>query len=277
MISFSDFAHPATAAYDLDHTATLALDGPSGAYCIQVSCPPGAAPAAGWPVTYMLDGDTFPVIREALRYQVGHGAPGLPEPRVLVAVGYPGASRRAHDYAPEHVDAQDVKSGGANAFRHFLLGDIRRVVEARLPIDRERQTLMGHSLGGLFVLDTLFCRPDAFRTWVASSPSVWWRSGYLPGAARRFVDSDVPVADGTRVFLTAAEYDQTLTPAEKQLPEQARQELLNTRIGRAMVDGNRDLAGVLAGVRGISVHYRFLPGETHRSAWPCAASHAFRA
>ncbi len=277
MILFPDFTHPTTAAYDLDRTATIGLDGPGGAYSIHVSCPSGAMPAAGWPVTYMLDGDTFPVIREILCYQVGHGAPGLPEPRMLVAVGYTGASRRAHDYAPECIDAHEAKAGGAAAFRQFLLGAVRQAVESRWPVDPARQTLMGHSLGGLFVLDTLFCQPGAFGTWVASSPSVWWRSGYLSVAAARFAASGVHAIEGTRVLLTAAEYDQSLTPAEERLPDQAREDLLNTRIERAMVDGNRELARVLSGVSGLTVHYRFLPGETHRSAWPCAAAHAFRA
>jgi pimeloyl-ACP methyl ester carboxylesterase len=33
---------------------------------------------------------------------------------------------------------------------------------------------MGHSLGGLAVLRILFTRPAMFRTFVASSPSIWW-------------------------------------------------------------------------------------------------------
>ena len=277
MILFPDSAPSAALAYGLDQTVSLTLAGPNGVYTLYVSWPAGPVPATGWPVCYMLDGETFPVIREILRYQVGQGAPGLPAPRMLVAIGYAGASRRAQDYAPAHTRPDGTAAGGAVAFRRFVLDEVRARISARWPVDAARQTLMGHSLGGLFVLDTLFEAPDSFQTWVASSPSFWWQAGYLPAAAPSFVQHGPHPLASTRVLLSAAEHDQTLTPAELLLPACEREALLQTRIGRNMVDGNRALADRLATVSQLAVTFRLLPGETHRSAWPCAAAHAFRA
>jgi predicted alpha/beta superfamily hydrolase len=193
---------------------------------------------------------------------------------MLVAIGYDGASRRAHDYVPVHAQGDGHSAGGAPAFRRFLLNDVRAAIATRWPVDTARQTLMGHSLGGLFVLTTMFEAPHAFQTWVASSPSVWWHAGYLLTAAQRFAKDGVRPAVGIRVLLSAAEYEQALAPAEHQLPESERNTLLQTRASRAMVEGNRALAHVLAGVAGLSVNFRFLTGETHRSAWLCAAAYA---
>lgn len=50
------------------------------------------------------------------------------------------------------------------------------MVEAVLPIDPDRQSLFGHSFGGLFVLYSLFTRPSAFTTWIAASPSIYWEN-----------------------------------------------------------------------------------------------------
>ncbi len=41
-------------------------------------------------------------------------------------------------------------------------------------VDANRRTLAGYSLGGLLTLQALFKRPGLFRTYVASSPSIWY-------------------------------------------------------------------------------------------------------
>ena len=42
------------------------------------------------------------------------------------------------------------------------------------PLNFGRATLFGHSLGGLFVLETLRADPALFARWIAVSPSLWW-------------------------------------------------------------------------------------------------------
>src|SRR3546814_15254253 len=41
------------------------------------------------------------------------------------------------------------------------------------PINARCTTLYGHSLGGLFVVDTLLRAPTTYRQYFASSPSLW--------------------------------------------------------------------------------------------------------
>lgn len=294
MIFDPDTHSQAGSAYLLELTRSIALTSSAGAaYTLHIAWPAGPAPVAGWPVVYMLDGETFGIAREIMRYQVGAGAEMLATPRVLVAIGYPGASRRGTDYAPEREQALAGRQGGAPAFRRFLLDTVCPLIAAELPIDRRRQTLMGHSLGGLFVLETMFeqrlagithvSEVPGFETFVASSPSVWWADHYLVQAAARFVlaaqtidMADVRAQQAAHVLLSSAEYEQVLSPAEQRLPLDQRSVLMQTRQSRRMVDGNRALAASLASVPGLAVSFRFFEDETHRSAWPRAIAHAMR-
>lgn len=276
----------AASAYALESTRAIALTSAAGhAYTLYVGWPAGAAPLGGWPVVYMLDGETFGIAREIMRYQLGGALQPLALPRVLVAIAYPGASRRATDYAP-------TSAGEPHAFRRFLIDEVCPLIQREFEINATEQTLMGHSVGGLFVLETLFEQfvlpgHGAFNRYVASSPSVWWRDAHLPGAARRFVGSvgaGQPEAHALQhqatpveLIVSAAEYDEALSPAEQALPLLERDVLAHTRRTRRMVQGNRELAGLLAQVSGLQVEFRVFDTETHRSVWPRAIAHAMRA
>lgn len=67
-----------------------------------------------------------------------------------------------------------VPAGGAAEFRGFILSTVRPIIEQRFDVDRTRSMLIGHSLGGLFTLDTMLNQPDAFGNYLALSPSLWF-------------------------------------------------------------------------------------------------------
>ncbi len=83
------------------------------------------------------------------------------------------------------VDLDDplngLPSGGADAFLDLLRDGMRPAVAAQAPLDTARQTLWGHSYGGLLVLHALFTRPGEFARYAAASPSLWWRDGAILG------------------------------------------------------------------------------------------------
>ncbi|MNJ28703.1 Ferri-bacillibactin esterase BesA [compost metagenome] len=158
-------------------------------YRILISRPKEAPTEGGYPVIYALDGDAvFNTLAETARLQTRkpHGF----DPAVVVAIGYPSRepfdmTRRCYDMTipaqkgslrarpngeewPEH--------GGADQFLDFIEHDLKPLIAAELPVDQTRQTIFGHSLGGLFVLHALFSRPQTFQNYVAGSPSIWWGS-----------------------------------------------------------------------------------------------------
>ncbi|WP_150275726.1 alpha/beta hydrolase [Paenibacillus tepidiphilus] len=156
-------------------------------YRILVSSPGGEAPPEGYPVIYAVDGHAlFHTLAESARLQTRkpHGY----DPAVIVGIGYPSGEpfdmvRRCNDFTipvgvetlPKRPDgSQWPEHGGADRFLDVLEQEIMPLIGDMFPVDRNRQALFGHSLGGLLVLHTLFTRPQLFTHYAAGSPSVWW-------------------------------------------------------------------------------------------------------
>ncbi|NYT77375.1 alpha/beta hydrolase [Alcaligenaceae bacterium] len=159
-------------------------------YRIEISIPRAAAPDAGYPVLYMLDGNA------AMDTLTGNdlAAVSASNPPVLVAIGYDTDFRndvvaRSYDYTPPVYDdngtliAQPIVrgrlGGGADIFLQFIISQIKPLVRERAAINPNREYLWGHSYGGLFTLYTLFMQPDAFSRYIAGDPSAWWHDGAL--------------------------------------------------------------------------------------------------
>ena len=72
-------------------------------YRIIIASPAGPAPAAGYPVIYVMDGNAWaPMVSEVIRTNLDFGTRSKVEPAVVVGIGYPveGAfdmERRSHD------------------------------------------------------------------------------------------------------------------------------------------------------------------------------------
>ncbi len=167
----------------------LELDSADGQrhYRLWVGKPDRPAPAAGYPVLWMLDGNA--ALGALDSQQLGKLAAG--EAPLLVAVGYQTEQRiervgRTYDYTPALPGQAEQRdpltgqpSGGVDAFLDLLTQRMRPMVAGVAPIDLQRQTLWGHSYGGLAVLHALFTRPSEFSDYAAASPSLWWHDGAL--------------------------------------------------------------------------------------------------
>lgn len=209
-------------------------------------------------------------------------ATGVPD-CVVAGIGYPGVelydrARRTFDYTfgppAQGVRADDstLATGGAAAFLALLESEIRALVANEAPVDAARQTLFGHSLGGLFALSVLARSPRSFSTYIASSPSILWdRDGLSEGVARLKRMPDV--AARTSAMVCVGEYEQMLAPWQRQ--SAGSETIAQRRKERAMVDNARTLAGhlELAGVR--TVFYEF-SGEDHASAPLLAVNRGLR-
>jgi hypothetical protein len=151
-------------------------------YRIFVSRPSGPAKEP-YPVLYVLDGNAmFAAFAEARRIQ-SIDKFDL-DKVVIVGIGYPGGEvydrRRLFDFTAPIRSAElaknfkELPSGGREAFLSFLVEKLRPEIARRFQVDPQRQSLFGHSLGGLFGLYVAFSRPGLFHTIVAASPSIWW-------------------------------------------------------------------------------------------------------
>lgn len=167
---------------------TFNQEGGRQPYKVYLSVPDDAPPKDGFPVMYILDGNAFfTMFREMIKLQSRRSEKTGIEPMVLVGIGYEGDKpfhqRRVYDFTPPSESLQLPErpdgtpwpdTGGADHFLHFLEHQVKPFVEGNYCIDKQRQTLFGHSLGGLFVLYALFHKPEAFTRYFACSPSIWW-------------------------------------------------------------------------------------------------------
>ncbi|MCM3698936.1 alpha/beta hydrolase [Paenibacillus macerans] len=169
-------------------------------YRIMLWKPDEPAPAGGFPVIYLLDANAcFGAMAEAVRMHAR--GPHRLEGSVVVGIGYEtdqpfDTDARFYDFTihaaadelPERpIAAPWPETGGAEQFLAFIEDELKPLIEREVPINRARQTLFGHSLGGWFVLYTLFARPWAFQHYAAGSPSIWWKNRYIVPVAEQAV------------------------------------------------------------------------------------------
>jgi len=286
------------APYDLPQLQQTTLRSAAGdLYRIVVAKPAGPAPASGYPVIYVVDGNAYTsLVSEIIRINIPVGVQSRVEPAVVVGIGYPtdqafDLTRRTLDFTPPlppgHFDSNiRDPTGGDIALMDFIDTKVKPVIEARFKIDRDRQTLLGHSLGGLFTLLTMCNRPQSFQTYVALSPSIWWNHDALLQEARQFVDkADRPPK--LRVFLSVGDLEQYMTPAyvhrtrevlrgsfntEAKANEEADKEM-SVMKSRTMVDNVRRMAQLLITAH-IQTRFVEFPDEDHFSGIPAALGRA---
>jgi predicted alpha/beta superfamily hydrolase len=184
-------------------------------YRIVISQPVGPPPPGGFPVIYVVDGNAWSGIAAEIarldELEVG--------PTVVVGIGYPtdallDNARRAYDLTPPGpapAAAAGLKTGGADVFLRFIDETVKPAVGLACKVDPGRQILFGHSLGGLFVVHTLLTRPEAFTSYIAASPSIWWSDGIVLEPETAF-EAHLDRHPKIRVLLTAGEYERDLDP-----------------------------------------------------------------
>ncbi|MEO7358954.1 MAG: alpha/beta hydrolase-fold protein, partial [Gemmatimonadaceae bacterium] len=72
--------------------------------------------------------------------------------------------------------------GGSEAFRRFVRDELFPVINNRYRTTPER-SIVGESLAGLFIVETLLRQPDMFTHYIALDPSTWWDAGALTDSA----------------------------------------------------------------------------------------------
>jgi predicted alpha/beta superfamily hydrolase len=255
-------------------------------YRISVFEPYLPPPGGGYPVVTVTDAFlTFPVAATQSGAMTMGGQSAL-----VVGVGYPSNEPlapmllRMRDLTPETPlarirqipgmpppSAEDY--GGAELFYQFLVEELRPAIAAAFKVDPARQTLYGHSLGGLFALGVLFRHPEAFQTYAASSPSIWWNRRALVKLLPAFENRVAAGQVAARALVMVGGLEQTVpaVPPPGYTAAQARK-LVREAL---MVDNARELGARLAALKGgPGYHARFVEfeDEDHMSVVPASLS-----
>lgn len=279
-------------------------------YRIFVFRPDTAPPPSGYPVVVASDGNmTFPIIAAVNATLMLTGQAAL-----VVGVGYATAdpmalvSLRTRDLTPPTplpaiphrpgLPPPRIEDyGGSEEFYRFLTEELLPVIADTYPTDAGNRTLYGHSWGGLFTLGVLLRHPEAFRTFVASSPSIWWNKRSIlddvPGFIRRVRARDV----APRALITVGGAEQKVPdplppvlvdgvtkrmPAAPAILRRPIAKLVAWKMVRdyRMVSNARELAARLRRVKGAPaymVRYHVFAAEdhlTHLTALPASIGRA---
>lgn len=137
------------------------------------------------PVMYMADGgikEDFPHIANTFAKLIN--AKSIPP---IILVGIENTQRRRDltgftEVAEDKTIAPVV--GGAEKFRAFIKDELFPEIGKRYHISNKRG-ILGESLSGLFVMETLMLKPDMFDYYIAFDPSLWWNNHNLVNTAKQ--------------------------------------------------------------------------------------------
>lgn len=215
---------------------------------INVYRPAGVPADTALPVIYMPDGGLAEdFLHVAGLLQVG--AANMTT-RPFILVGIENTERRRDLTGPTDV-ARDrsiaPRVGGSKAYRQFIRNELMPEVARRYRITAEK-AIVGESLAGLFVVETLVQEPDMFDTYIALDPSLWWNGGKL---------------------LAQSVQDRVALRSKKNLY------IGSSADGQSFIDQSR-LAARFGQAENLNYHFENWPTETHATIYHPAALKAFR-
>jgi len=121
-----------------------------------------------------------------------NGNTNVPE---MIVVGIPNTDR-FRDLTPTFTDRMPFpgkppgNAGGGEAFTDFMEKELIPHIDSLYPT-APYKVMIGHSLGGLMVINTLIHHPKLFNGYIAIDPSLWWHDQKLlkeSAAALRTID-----------------------------------------------------------------------------------------
>jgi len=147
---------------------------------VWVHVPENGGASKKHPVLYLLDGNTH--YDEVITLMNNLNRFGRVPKMVIVAIPN---TNRTLDLTPSRMkisrDGDPIPkgiNGGGAAFTSFLEEELIPYIESKYPVTKHR-TFIGHSLGGLLVLNTLIHHPEIFNNYIAIDPSLWWNDRKL--------------------------------------------------------------------------------------------------
>ena len=220
---------------------------------INVYLPPDyATSGARYPVLYMPDGgmaEDFPHVVGSVDVSIKNAVI-----RPVIVVGIENTERRRDLVGPTAVaDEQKAAplAGGADRFRQFLREELKPLIERRYRTAGE-SAIVGESLAGLFVVETMVVEPSLFDGYIAADPSVWWNQFAVIDKARHAFAGWT--ARGARqLYVATADHQE-------------------------MIDGVTELTTLLRihAPPGVTWTYEPMPHEQHSTIYPTAALHGIR-
>jgi predicted alpha/beta superfamily hydrolase len=149
---------------------------------IYVQLPDGYDPKSDrkYPTAYILDGENLlPALTVTQKSYTGGFLPDM------ILIGISNHQNRTMNLTPSVVEPSWEPNGGAADFLEFIANELIPFVEEKYPVTDYR-TLIGHSYGGLFTINTLINQPGLFENYLAIDPSLDWDDQLMLKQAKEF-------------------------------------------------------------------------------------------
>ena len=136
-----------------------------------------------YPVIYLIDGISLESqLKLVYDNYWGHYMPHM------ILVGISNRKNRNRDLTPTKIEtrrgaAMTSETGESGNFRKFLADELIPYIDSNYKTTDYR-TLIGHSYGGLFVVETLIEQPELFKNYIAADPSLEWDNQALVNRAK---------------------------------------------------------------------------------------------
>ncbi|MBL4705150.1 MAG: alpha/beta hydrolase [Flavobacteriales bacterium] len=125
---------------------------------------------ATYPVIYLMDGDYNFHHTTGLVEQLSSIGDLIPEV-IVIGIADNGHSKYVNNCTPQ--DRKDNPKGQSEKFASFISTELKPHIKHIYRVSN-CDILIGHSLGGLFVVNTMLSEPTSFKAYIAISPSLWW-------------------------------------------------------------------------------------------------------
>jgi len=167
---------PVTLPHALQYDFTSRITGRP--YRLTITPPVRPDSSLRYPVLYVLDGTAW--LATSSEVARVFGATGQTGTGYVVAIGYQttdvmiASELRSLDLTPFRApDPQDAKvTGGGDAFLRAIYEEVQPYILSHFRVDRARQAIWGHSLGGMLAVRSLLRDPGKFSTYLLASPTL---------------------------------------------------------------------------------------------------------
>jgi uncharacterized protein len=213
-----------------------------------------------YPVLYLLDGDWhFQSVTGMLHFLSSENSVGIIPEMIVVAIVN---TNRTRDFTPTNStkdwngnEQRYLKySGGGKNFTDFLQKELIPYIDSKYSTEQYRM-LVGHSFGGLMVVNTFIEKPALFNSYVAIDPSLWWDDKVVLKNAATAIQKDK--VGNKKLFLAVADTLQALDNV-------------------AHIRANLALAKLLEKQKNPSLTWRYYKGENHFTVPLLAENDALR-
>ncbi len=145
---------------------------------VWIHVPDQGAGTQRYPVVYVLDGDGHFSSLVGMIQQLSTGGNNICPKMIVVGITN---TDRTRDLTPTHIDSDlpfmdsvsAKTSGGGENFIAFIEKELMPHIVAKYPAAPYKM-FIGHSFGGLAVMQTFVHHTDLFNAYICIDPSMWW-------------------------------------------------------------------------------------------------------